>query len=271
LVTQTLRPLSLGELLDRAFSYYRRHFVLFVGIAALPNLCGLILQLSQIDATGRNPSVGGTVLWSLAAIVVFLLASTFSQGATVVAVSQIQLDRETNVREAFARIRAQLGELLLLALNIGVRVGLGFLLLVVPGVYLLLKYAVAVPVAILERNGVSASLARSGDLTRGHRGRIFVIYLLFMILAFITSAVWQLPTLFVGRMASGPTTLGHLPVGAQVMALFGRFVTQSLVGPIATIAITLVYYDERVRKEAFDLEHMMRQIDGATPTASPIA
>ena len=42
---------------------------------------------------------------------------------------------------------------------------------------------------------------------------------------------------------------------------FGSFVAQSLLGPIMTIALTLVYYDERVRKEAFDLEHMMRQLD----------
>jgi len=31
-----LRPLSLGELLDRTFFLYRRHFLLFVGIAAIP-------------------------------------------------------------------------------------------------------------------------------------------------------------------------------------------------------------------------------------------
>jgi len=44
-VAQTLRPLTIGELLDRTFFYYRRHFVLFVGIAALPSVILLAFQL----------------------------------------------------------------------------------------------------------------------------------------------------------------------------------------------------------------------------------
>ena len=55
------------------------------------------------------------------------------------------------------------------------------------------------------------------------------------------------------------------------MTAFGGFVTQSILGPIMTIAITLVYYDERVRKEAFDLEHMMQALDGAGLPSSPVA
>jgi hypothetical protein len=39
-----LRPLTTGELLDRTFSLYRNHFVLFVGISALPHLCVLAFQ-----------------------------------------------------------------------------------------------------------------------------------------------------------------------------------------------------------------------------------
>jgi hypothetical protein len=35
-----------------------------------------------------------------------------------------------------------------------------------------------------------------------------------------------------------------------------------------TIALSLVYYDERVRKEAFDLEHMMQQMDRTAATRS---
>lgn len=43
-----LRPLSLGEVLDRTFSLYRRHFPVFMGIAAIPHLLTLALGLLQV-------------------------------------------------------------------------------------------------------------------------------------------------------------------------------------------------------------------------------
>jgi hypothetical protein len=57
--------------------------------------------------------------------------------------------------------------------------------------------------------------------------------------------------------------------GWQVTSLAAAFISQCLVGPLATIAFSLVYYDERVRKEAFDLQLMMTTIDAATLPASP--
>src|SRR5260370_38442849 len=42
-----LRPLSIGELLDRTFSLYRRNFLLFIGISAIPQLLVLAMRLSQ--------------------------------------------------------------------------------------------------------------------------------------------------------------------------------------------------------------------------------
>ena len=50
----------------------------------------------------------------------------------------------------------------------------------------------------------------------------------------------------------------------------GNFATQCLVGPLLTIALSLVYYDERVRKEAFDLQHMLEELDrtGRSPATA---
>src|SRR5258708_39646612 len=46
--TLDLRPLSIGEILDRTFSLYRRNFLLFIGISALPQLLVLALRLVQV-------------------------------------------------------------------------------------------------------------------------------------------------------------------------------------------------------------------------------
>jgi hypothetical protein len=47
MATLDLRPLSLGELLDRTFTLYRGHFLLFLGISAIPQVFVLVIQLAQ--------------------------------------------------------------------------------------------------------------------------------------------------------------------------------------------------------------------------------
>ena len=52
--TAELRPLSLGELLDRTFSLYRNHFWVFVGIMAIPASFGIPVNLtSRIREAGQ--------------------------------------------------------------------------------------------------------------------------------------------------------------------------------------------------------------------------
>lgn len=256
-----LRPLTLGELLDRTFQLYRRHFVVFTGIVALPYLLSLAFQLSGTMFNIVSPlrfSLGSLV-WLLAGLVVSLLVATMSQAATVVAVSELHLDHEIAIGQAFARIKGRIPELCFISVAVGILVGLGFLALVIPGILLLLRWALVVPVAVLEQAGLRTAMSRSAELTDGDRGRVFVIFFLYFMLTMILSAVWQMP-LAVATFAT--TRIGQAPpTWVQVTTQVAAFVTQCLVLPLSTIAFSLVYYDERVRKEAFDLEHMMAQLD----------
>ena len=63
--------------------------------------------------------------------------------------------------------------------------------------------------------------------------------------------------------------LQHAPAIWQIISLLANSVSQSLVGPLATIAFSLVYYDERVRKEAFDLQLMMATLDAPILQGAP--
>ena len=83
-MTNTLRPLTVGELLDRTFFLYRRHFLLFVGIAALPNLIVLSFQLFQL--VFAQESLGGalmTMAWLIVTMIVYFVTIAISQGATI--------------------------------------------------------------------------------------------------------------------------------------------------------------------------------------------
>src|ERR1700690_990112 len=101
-MTTTLRPMSLGEFLDRSFYLYRKHFLLFVGIIALPHLVFLAFQLIGVaihpQSTAAFTAMGG--VWLLATMVIALGATAASQGATVIAVSKVHLGSESSISEA---------------------------------------------------------------------------------------------------------------------------------------------------------------------------
>lgn len=265
-----LRPLTVGELLDRTFFLYRRHFVTFLAIAALPNLVMLAFQLAQIAI---NPStIGGlltSLVWTLATILAYFATIAVSQGATIIAVSQVQLERDTSASAAFGAIRFRIGDLAAIIFGMGVRILIGFIFLILPGIYLAVVWSLTIPVAVLEGRNLSESLERSSELTRGHRGRIFVVYALLLVLVYIVTVVVQAPALALVAIWGGALTGSEIPAWAEVVVALMNFVTTSLVAPIMTIALSLIYYDERVRKEAFDLQHMMQEIDQAA-APSPV-
>jgi len=269
-----LRPLSTGELLDRTFSLYRNHFLLFFGVAALPHLVLLAYTLAGLAIRPNAPQSFTTVLWSLlwglGTAVLSLLVGATAQAGTVIAVSEVHLERPASVMAAFSRVTPRIATVIGLTIVMGIAVAIGFVLLIVPGVLLILIWSLAVPVAVLENKGVGDSLSRSYQLTQGHWGRIFVIWLLFFVLSLAVAGLLQWPILFATAAESRAGGATTVLVALQVVSAVISFATQSLVSPLATIAFSLVYYDERVRKEAFDLQWMMAALDTTQVPATPL-
>lgn len=262
-----LRPLSLGELLDRCFFLYRKNFLLFVGITALPHLVLLAFQLVGVGVQ-RSIGPGWNILWFLATYVLTLGVTAASQGATVIAVSHVHLERPITIAESFAGIRGRIFSLAMIMIGYGIAVGIGFLLLIIPGIILGLMWALTIPVAVLEDTGLRDSVNRSAELTKGSRGRVFVIYVLFLVLLYALYFAWMVPVVVgIGLEARAHHSPGA-PLWSQIAIPVGTFLSQCLAGPLMTIGFSLLYYDQRVRKEAFDLQHMMATLDAA-PLEAP--
>jgi hypothetical protein len=140
-VPTDLRPLSLGELLDRAFTLYRRHLWLLVGIMAVPSVFGLILALmvawfqrmmglmATPEAPAPVPSATllVTMLGLLAGIFVLVVATAIvhmiALGAITRAVSELYLDRLVTIGGVYRSLRGRFGALVLLLLLVMLRVG----------------------------------------------------------------------------------------------------------------------------------------------------
>jgi len=261
-----LRPMSLGEILDRSFSLYRNHFLLFVGIAALPHLFVLLMNLvTQGIGEPARPSgaVAVAVFGALFFFIAYLGAVILSQAATVFAISDVHLGRETTIGSAYGRVRGHFWQLIGVMMVVGLAVGAGLLLLIVPGIYLMLRFSLSIPAAVLEDTTVIGALERSGMLTDGSKTRIFLVILMVWVLTFAAVFVFQFP---IGVVTGVMMAQGNQPpIWLQTLSHILEFVSNSLVAPVGTIAFALIYYDERVRKEAFDLQLMMQTLDGTPP------
>jgi hypothetical protein len=259
-----LRPLSLGELLDNTFDIYRRNFLLFLGISAIPNCTLLLLQLavvgtgtttagaSQLQATGLGalPSAEFEVLFlGLASLIV----TYFVTAATTFGVSEIYLNIPTSIRACYARVGGNFLRVVVVSFVVAVIIGFGTALCIIPGIYWTGKYGLAVPAVVLEKLTWRQALERSSRLAEGAFGRVigvtFLMAIFIGVLAFaldagieaLDSAVFHRPAIFSGVVAQ--------QVISTIVSIF--------LNPVSAIALTLVYYDQRVRKEAFDLERMM--------------
>jgi hypothetical protein len=266
-----LRPLSLGEILDRTFSLYRRNFVLFLGINAIPQLLVLALNLTQSVVGSTSGVIGQPRAATVAALssgglsglgllgiivgwIVYMVAYLFAQGGSVFAVSEIYLGRTTTIGASLSRMRGQLGSLFGVLLLNGLAIGGGLILLIIPGIYFACRLCTCVPAALLEDLGPQSSLSRSYALTKDNAGRAFVIFLLYIILLYAALFLFAFPfALLMGLAAKDPSMMRVWLSVTQI----GNFMAGVLVSPFITIATAVFYYDLRVRKEAFDLQFMI--------------
>jgi len=271
MMATALRPLTTGELLDRTFSLYRSHFALFLGIFALPHLCVLAFQCLALAFQSPGNQMRNLLTAAISGVLAGLLSIVViaaSQAATVVAVSNVYLDRPASVMDSFSKVKHQIGGVIWLSAKVGFLVGLACIALIVPGILLAVRWSLAVPAKVLEDKNSGEAMSRSSELTLGNRGRVFVIWFLFVILSIGVSMLLQWP-IQIAAGVGGLTALQHAAVGWRVASLVATFISQCLVGPLATIAFSLVYYDERVRKEAFDLQLMMTTLDAPGLQVAP--
>jgi hypothetical protein len=285
-----LRPLSIGELLDRSFSIYRRNFLLFLGISAIPHLLVLALQLARLAFTTsafpvlpgarsefQAASSGfslegllGAAAFFVLGLVVSVIAYLFSQGGTVFAVSELYLGRATTIGQSLRRVRGELIALFFVVFLGYLAIVVGFLFFFIPGVYLACRLCVCIPAALLENLGPFDAFGRSFQLTEQNAGRAFLILLLYAVLWYDAVIVVDVPFVFAVQAAvHNPGTVRTLTALVEV----GNWVANVLITPVFTIASAIFYFDLRVRKEGFDLQLMLNPLRGevTAPPAPPIA
>jgi len=313
-MAQPLRPMNLGEILDRTLQIYRSRFLAFFSIAAIPALALMAIELAdyRFFPQSQNRTAdeqGQELLWSLlrsllhyhvAAILGLLIFPIFVKVA-----SDAVLEQATSIRIAiqftlskarsflwiaFLKVIAQflIPEILtcvaifivaLIEYATGAFNNKGAVLLVAFGLFSPILggialflwisscISLAVPVVALEPFTGLRALKRSWTLSRDTRIRILVAWMSLSILGIGLAGGFHLLLYFFTDLffyGGKVTKLIDQPLYRFADYLLGAMLA-ALTGPLYPIAITLFYYDQRIRREGFDIDWMMQRAGLVVP------
>ena len=258
-----VRPRSVSELVDGAFQLLRRNyaqFVMLMGIAYVPWLVitMLLTRSMFVDAASGVPttSISRTLVMALGALIWFSVID----GAITIAASQSYLGRRVDVGESLRRAFALVGALVGVAIVRGVVTFLGFLFLIVPGLYFLAKFFAAPAAVVLERAGMGAALARSSALSEGLKGHVLkTLLLVFVIYLVLSIALGAVAGAVIGGVGAGAAASPLVTMLTQIVSAIFTI----LIYPLISIAQTLLYYDLRIKKEGYDIELMASDLGSA--------
>ncbi|MFH8485333.1 glycerophosphoryl diester phosphodiesterase membrane domain-containing protein [Streptomyces longisporoflavus] len=260
-------------------------------------LQGLVLDESASTEALDDPSatvgeltraLGDTLLSSGVVLLITLLGTIVATALLTMVTSRAVLGKSVTTAEAWQDAKPQLPRLVGLTLLLpligaaivaagtlpGVLIAVagssdaGISLAVLGGfaagvvaVWLLVRFSLASPALMLEKQGVKKSMTRSAKLVRGSWWRVFGIQLLAAVIANVVASIIVIPFTLIAGALSGDGVTGFLDSGTGdlgwtflIVSGIGSIIGSMLTFPITAGVTVLLYVDQRIRREALDLE-----------------
>ena len=256
---------GLGDILSNAFQLYKANaakLIQIVAIVVIP-LTFILALLTQVafkqdckdlnniqdlnDLANRcTVSVGRTLLLSAITYFIAIAIQQLLLGALTRGAAGALLGREVDVSASYRYAFARLGGLIGLALLVALIVGVGFILLVIPGIIFLVFLSMSVPAFIIERRGVTDSISRSWNLVSGSWWHVFGVIVVAAIIAGVVNGILT---------AIGGSTF----IGAWLLSAIAQIIT----APFVALVSVVLYVDLRVRHENLDAGTLGRDLDAA--------
>jgi hypothetical protein len=220
--------LDVGTTFERIFDVYRSQFGLLIPAA-------LILFLPIAILNGLI-ATGGGLLAVLLASVIGTVATFWYQGMVVEATEDI-LDgrRDHTIGSLFASVAPVLLPLIGAGILAAIAIGIGFILIIVPGLILLTIWAVLAPAIVVEKRGVFEAFGRSRELVRGSGWQVFGVIVVLFVLQLVVGAVVQA----IFRSASDSFAVYSI----------ADLIVRVLIGPLSGLAAAVMFFELKRIKE----------------------
>jgi hypothetical protein len=240
------RQWGVGSVIGSAGSIFFGHFVSFVGTALLVMVPSLLFRL----ALPLSP------FQSLIDLILGQVASVTLIYGTV----QALRGRKVAIGECLSEGFKRLGVALVVAILAVIGYLIGFLLLVVPGIIVLLMWSVAVPVAVVEHAGVTASFGRSRALTQDRRWRILGIFIVMaVIIVAIEAAIGFIVVMSLG--SNFREVLIEIATNPGAAFAVGQWVLGALMLAFYACLLATLYYYLRRDKEGVEIDQIAAVFD----------
>jgi hypothetical protein len=277
-----LRPLGVGEILDVALKIVWRNagtLVRIVVFVVLPVQILTALLAASVSPRSINSSssfsfrsqtsnspftasdVKAFVGYGIAVLILGLLSSTLSSAACFRAIASAYLGERTDWKSSLGYAVKHLHSIIWVTVLAGLAAALGLVLCVLPGVYFWVSFSIAVPVLLTEGKRGKSALGRSKALVKNYWWRAFGVTVLGYILTGILSGAIEGALVGFTSISAGDSSLTAIIVSV-VAGTASKLVTT----PFVAAFIIVLYFDLRVRKEAFDLQLLAGRI-GVEPPA----
>jgi hypothetical protein len=264
-----LRPRGIGEILDTAVALYRARFrklTLVAAIVVIPVqvLSALVLLSAQPESYNRLNVTGSvspqydanSALIGLAAFLVITVVSLLSTAFVIAVCTRIvadaYIDRDSGARAAVRAVRPRVFAVIGLTILVTICQAIGFAFCIVGVLVPLTLFAVAIPALILEGITVSTAISRSINLTRANAGHVLGVVLVARLLVSVLSVGLSAAVIVVLRS-------GHSVVSAVIGQSIANAVAAILTTPFVATATVALYFDLRIRNEAFDVQLLMQR------------
>jgi hypothetical protein len=262
-----LRPLEIGDVLDETFRLYRRNFLLLAGTSvafSIPLAAFAGYGYSALfgefftQASSSNPADFSTFAPAIASlatgVVINFLVQPLLFAAISFAVCQSALGHPISLwvvlRGGLRKYPQVFGFLFLIFL-----MGIAFCIFPL-WIWILTGWVAVLPVMFVENTGLVAAMSRSWELVQGRWWRTFFILLLVFVLNYVVSLALG-AFLYLGQLL---LSIFISPFLSLAIYQAGVIAVSGLTIPILQIAIVLIYFDLRVRKEGLDLFQLAQRV-----------
>ena len=275
--THTLKAMSFSEILDGMFSLYRKHFPLFFRIVIVYFILSYVLDKITMFFLFRSLT-GENIPALFVMIFVSTLITILVSGALSYASAEVVLGRTITTNAAYQHTLSKYFPLLVCyIISLFVCTGLAITCIGIPfSVFLFIRWSVYSLPILIEDHSALGALRRSGELVKNMWWRVFAIILAMLLIYLMIQSILSNSFGFVFFLLTGISDTQNAGILEMIRQVFlptpveigwGLYFIRSLVTtaieamtiPIITIGSTLLYFDLRVRKEAYDLEMQATQ------------
>lgn len=225
------RKIEVGKVFSEVFSIYRDQ----AGVL-LPIAFWLFLVVAIV-----NGLIAGSLILLAVALIVGVIAGTLYQGTVVELVSDVQDGRrDSSAGDLLRAATPFIAPLVGAGIIAGIGIGVGMILLLVPGLFLATIWAVIAPVIVVEGSGVFDAFGRSRALVRGNGWPVFGAIVAAIVIVFVGSTVFG--------------AIGEAIANGPIVRIVFSAIAATITAPISALVAAVLYF-------------RLREIEGARPAA----